>query len=479
MNAPDEKRTAEECSHLTGNVNDDVEAADNMLLDADIGPRSMDMGAVTSLKIPTSFRPFLPFCVYITLSSAGPTMVNTIIPDQTEKYYGSYSEASFYNGLFQSVAAVFGLFLGGVFGRASDVFGRKIVLLISAFVSAFPYAFQCIFEEHNPWPFLITRNLCIAMGATQVGNVSIGFMVAADLFNEGERLAPLILYVTMIFVGLVFAPLPGVIGLSMWQTSVMGSVITLSALIHVWMFFDETLPPARRSVMRWKDLENPLTPLRFVCRSALLLTFVAIDFSQFFPFYATSAIMLFYLTDRIHDFTHTDNGTVMMILAFASILNIVVVMPVLMKFLRPITIVYIGFVCLMLQNVAYMLATTKVVAFAIIGPLSGMGFVAMPLLTQMISVAVPSNEQGVTFGTLGAVKGLSIVLGPIVGAGAFSVGRYHLNFIELPFAINLIIAAGGLTVALVFLRPLLNQAEARTAQKNVWPAGGDSDRVAK
>jgi MFS family permease len=165
--------------------------------------------------------------------------------------------------------------------------------------------------------------------------------------------------------------------------------------------------------------------------------------------------MLYYLTDKIPNFDSADNGIVMSTLGGGFMVTVLVVLPLCVKHMRPVNTITIGLLSVVIQSALFMTVETKWVAYAFIGPVSSLIFAVLPLVSQMVSVSVPLNEQGITLGTLAAVKGLATVSGPITASVLFSVGRYHVDFIQLPFVANAVVGLIGVAVAQFLLRPLL------------------------
>lgn len=420
--------------------------------------------AMTSFKRPPSLKPIIPVCVYIVLSCAGPSIVMPILPGQRKSYFSSDADAALWSSLFESVAAVCGLFLGGLFGLASDAFGRKKILIISCVVAFIPYPFQLYFQASNPWPFLALSNLCVAMGATQVGNAAIGFSIIADLFEKDVRLLPTIIYTMMYFVGLLFAPLPSLLHLDDFVTCVIANVILLGALVFVIVFFDETLPEERRKAIELRELENPLGPLRYIFKNKYLCAFAILAFCFMFPFYSGAAIDLYYFNKRIPSFDSTLNGALLASMAVWFLIAAFTLLPFLTRRLSPANVVLIGICSALFNSAAHCLMTRAWEPFVFLSPTNALVFLVMPLMSQMVSVTVSQNEQGVTLGTIAAVKGTATVLGPVAGSLLFSAGQYRMgegrSFIELPYVVNSFVCVCGIFVIVLLLKPAMRAREA-------------------
>jgi MFS transporter, DHA1 family, tetracycline resistance protein len=441
----------------------------------DVGPKSIidevveetpnnfaeENAAMTSFKRPASLKPMIPICVYIILSAAAPAMVLPIIPAQRTAYFGSDTTAMIWGSAFDSANALIGMFTGGLVGLASDAYGRKLVVLVSAFEGCIAMAVFLIFGADNPWPYIVVGNIACVIGSTKIGNAALGFMVVADLFEKECRLLPTLIYVVSLFTGFVCAPIPSALGLSSTTTGILSTSITLFVLIYVWLFFEETLPEDKRKKVSIKDLENPLVPLKFVFRSRYLSSFAILGATFMFPFYVSTGINMYYLKDKLGTFTNTDNGLLMATMSVAGILLLIFVLPVLTRRVHPEHIVLAGMLSMTLNAVLFCLVAEPWQVFSFLSTTEAFTFIAITMMSQMVSVTVPQNEQGVVNGTIAALKEIATVTGPILGSLLYSLGKYHIDrehpFIELPYVLSACVCLFGVGVIVCVLKPEINR----------------------
>lgn len=413
--------------------------------------------AMTSFKRPPSLKPMIPICVYIILSAAGPSMVFPLLPKMRTNYFGGDTDAVLWSSICDSSNALVGMFTGGLVGLASDAYGRKLILLVSAFEGCAAMAVQLIFGENNPWPYLVAGNFCCVIGSTKIGNAAVGLMVLADLFEKDCRLLPTLIYIIALFAGVVAAPIPSALGLSYTATGIVATSITFFVLVYVWLFFDETLPPEKRKRINIKDLENPLVPLKFVFRQRYLASFALLGTTFMFPFYVSTGINLYYLEDKLGSFSDTDNGLLMSTMALTGILLLIFALPVLTRHMKPENIVLGGMLSLTANAVLYCVVAKAWQAFAFLSTTESVAFIAMTMMAQMVSVTVPQNEQGVVNGTISALKEIATIAGPILGSLLFSLGKYHIDrehpIIELPYMLSALVCLCGVGVIMFLLKP--------------------------
>lgn len=96
----------------------------------------------------------------------------------------------------------------------------------------------------NPWPFLVVSNMSSIIGSTKVGNAAMCFMVIADVFEKDCRLVPTIIFIITVFGGVIPGVLPGTLGMSPSDVTLMALIISLQCFCLC------TSLSARRSQLR-------------------------------------------------------------------------------------------------------------------------------------------------------------------------------------------------------------------------------------
>lgn len=424
--------------------------------------------AMTSLKWPPSLRPMAPIVIYMILSAAGPMMIFTMLPQMRKSYFGgSDAKAALWTSVFDAANAAVGLFTSGLVGLAADAYGRRIIMLVSAFQSFAVMFILWYFGEANPWPYIAVGNTASLLGSSRIGNAAVCSMVIADVFDKDCRLLPMIIFMVTIFLGVVPAVVPSVLGLSAQTTATVSMSITLFVLVYVWLFWEETLPVESRKRIKASELQNPLIPLKFVLKQPFLATFAALAITFLFPFYLSAGISVYYLDDKLGYFSPAENGALGASVAVATVICIVALLPILTRFFRPENIVLMGMISITLNSVLYCCISESWQMYVFFPPTEAFAFATMTLMSQMVSVVVPQNEQGVVNGTFVAFKELAIITGPICGALLYSVGKEHLGsfeFIELPYILNIAVGVCGIGVCVFALKPEIKRRRMITRQ---------------
>lgn len=413
-----------------------------------------------TFRKPASLKPLIPLLVYVIFTAAGCSVIFPLLPRQRDRYFGSDTNAAFWKGVVDASAAAIGMFSGGVIGLASDRYGRRIVLLASCCIATLNACTQVAFSSVNPWPFLITDNLCTVIGSTKVGNAAVGFMVVADLFEPQERMLPMIVYVIALSLGVVFSPVPSALNMTDEAVAITSALVLLAVFVYVVLFFEETLPPHKRREISTSDIKNPLVPLRRVFADRYLLSFALLSISFMYPFYLGTTVSLYYLDEKFTSFSNTDNGAVTAMMAVFVVVLLILALPPLLKRMHPENVVLIGMLGMLLNAVAYCVVSAPWQVFALVPVTEATAFVGITVMSQMVSVAVSPEEQGVVNGTIAAIKEVGTILGPIGGSLLFSVGRYHMGslgpFIQLPFVSSIAFSLIGVGVIVLMLKPLIS-----------------------
>ena len=418
------------------------------------------VAASSSFKLPKNIWPLIPVLIYMFLAALSPWIVDPTLPGIRKAYFGDSTKAALWSGIFESFFSFVGLFTGGMFGRLSDSHGRWVVLGLNAFMITTPLALHCIFMKSTVWPFLATQFVVYAFGSTPMGNPALGFSIVSDLFEPFERLIPLSLFVTSFFLGMSGSAIPSIFHLDNQQIAIVGVCLAASAQLFAFFGVKESLPVEKRNRLEIKELfQNPLVPLRFVYTSRYLRAFTALSFCLTLPLYVAMSINLYYLEDRIKGFGSSDNAMLLTSAGVSYIILSYTALPLGLKILSPPTLICIAAAVAVVNNILFFVIREKWQVFALLGPTMAMSFFTVPIVTQLVTSTLKPNERGIALGTMASVKGLANSIGPILGAAAYSVGTNQLGFRALPYCISLTVSVVGFLVALLIVRPVVNEME--------------------
>ena len=307
-----------------------------------------------------------------------------------------------------------------IWGRVSDTWGRRKVILIGLFgytigtvlfASVFQAALMGFFIPTTAFICLTIARVTNAavMAATQPA--STAYM--ADITDIGTRTKGMGQIGAANNLGAILGPaIGGVLAAYTLLTPIwFSAVVTLIAAIAVMM----VLPPAPRQVMKTK-------PPRLKYTDRRILPFVFVGIFMFMGFAIVQQTMAFRFQD-ILSLTATETAQVvgvgMMLSAFFSLMAQMLVLPRLN--VQPFTLLKIAMPILMAAFLMMAMGDTRLVlttAMAIQG--FGMGL-AGPGFMSGASLAVSQEEQGSVAGVANSCGPLGFTIGPLLGTILYSI----------------------------------------------------------
>ncbi|KAK6177910.1 hypothetical protein SNE40_012779 [Patella caerulea] len=175
-----------------------------------------------------------------------------------------------FGGLIGSLFSYLNFLSAPVIGAASDIYGRKPLMLLSMVGVAASYALWAV--SSNFTLFVLAR----IIGGISKGNVSLSTAIVTDVSTPEKRGKGMAWIGVAFSVGFVFGPTIGAI-FSIYGKSSGGSIFLLPALfaltlaigdiLFVYLFLEETLPESKRNkktrLSSASDYVNPLKLFRF------------------------------------------------------------------------------------------------------------------------------------------------------------------------------------------------------------------------
>ncbi len=380
--------------------------------------------------------------------------------------YGEYFHASRLTlGLLMAAFSAMQFVFAPVWGRVSDVIGRRPVLLFGLLSTAGCYALFGFASQLPPdqlwlgqsavfWLF-VARILGGIAGAT----IPTAQAVIADITPPERRAQGMALVGAAFGIGFTFGPLIGAAFVSSdphappsaWP-GIVAALLSVAAFVFAWVRLPETRPPtpqagAHRSWLDWSMLNRALARPRL--RNTLLATFVTVfAFAQFESTLALLTAALG-LSERANFLVF---GVIGLLLA---IFQGAVIRPMLARY-SEYTMARLGTttlaVALLLLGAAAMSTSIWTVVATL--PLVVFGFSAVtPSLQSLLSRAVSAHEQGETLGLGQSISALSRIAGPVAGIGLFdNVERFRPYWC----------AAGLMLVAIVLVSALRDDPDSVT-----------------
>lgn len=368
----------------------------------------------------------------IFLIGLGLTIVNPVIPFMVEQYTKNTQQQATMVTLLSAIYA-FSMFLAApMLGALSDRFGRKIILIISLFGSAFGYY---LFGFGGAlWILFLGR---IIEGLTG-GEISAILAYFADLTPIESRTKYFGWISATVGIGTAAGPLIGGF-LAQYGPAIplyVASFLSLSNAVYGYFFMPESLTKRERTRNLSLQQINPFKQLQlvFTFRSVkwLLITvfLIWLPNGSFQAIFAQFSIDTFHLSPIIIGFTFSLIGIMDI---FAQLL----IMPILLKFWRENQIITMGIISEMIGYSVIILSAfySSIPCFIIGMVFFGLGdAIFSPSYNGLISTYASKEDQGKIQGASQSIQALARVIGPMIG------GQLYANFHHtMPFIIGFIL----------------------------------------
>ena len=330
----------------------------------------------------------------------------------TELVGGNERSASYYVGLFGTLWALMQFFSSPIIGALSDQFGRRPILLVSAFGLGLDFILLAL--APTLWWLLVGR---VITGIT-AASFSTAQAYLADVTPVEKRTAAFGLFGAAFGVGFVLGPIVGgLLGeidlrLPFWVSA----ALTLTNWLYGFFVLPESLPPEKRSPFSWARA-NPLGSLRLLLSAKGLLPMATILFFYQLAHLSFQNVFVLY-TGHYFQWTPKQVG---LTLGTVGILNMIVqgglVRPANKTFGERV-LVFVGLTGGIIGFAAYAIAGNgntfyySTILFAL------MGFF-QSAINGVMSSRIGPLDQGRLSGANSSIIGLSGMIGPSLYAAVF------------------------------------------------------------
>ena len=339
---------------------------------------------------------------------------------------------------------------GPTLGNLSDAYGRRPLLLIAVFGLGCDYLIVAL-APNTMWLFL-GRILSGVCGASYV----IANAYIADITKPQDRAKAFGMMGAAFGLGFVIGPvIGGLLGTFGPRVPFFAaSAISLINFVYGYFILPETLARENRRAFTWSRA-NPLGALKIfrqykqvmpLCILLGLFFFATSVYPATWPFWATAKF-------------GWGSGLIGLTLAvFGSAMAFTqgVLTGPLVKRFGERNLVFVGFLGAMIAALGLTLAPSLIFVLAILIVNAPEGFVN-PMVSAMLSKAVPENAQGELQGGLSSIMNIATMIGTVFFSLAFSYFTRPNPYLVSPSA-GFIIAAGLLLVGLVYFALLSRKA---------------------
>ncbi|CAG9853525.1 unnamed protein product [Phyllotreta striolata] len=352
---------------------------------------------------------FLEFFAWGLLTMPLITVLNDTFPEH----------AFLMNGLIMGIKGILSFLSAPLVGALSDVWGRKLFLLITVFFTCIPIPLMTI---NTFWFFAM-----ISISGVFAVTFSVVFAYVADVTDERERSMAYGLVSGTFAASMVISPALGAYLMERWSVSLVVALATAVASLDVFFILvavPESLPEkVRASPISWEQAD-PFSALRNVGQDPTILLLCIAVFLSYLPEAGQYSCIFMYLKLVM-------GWSDPMVAVFVGLVGLMAVIAqlnlgLLIKNLGSKHTIMLGLVFEMLQLLWYGFGTTTWMMWGA-GVLASMSSITYPAISAFVSVHSTPDRQGVVQGMVTGMRGLCNGLGPAMFGVVFYMFHVDLN----------------------------------------------------
>ena len=347
--------------------------------------------------------------VFIDLLGFG--VVIPIIPSYAEHGFGA---SDFIIGLLVASFSFAQLLFTPIWGRLSDQYGRRPILLFGLFLTVIAYV---LFGLANSLSLLFASRLLAGIGGA---NISAAQAYIADVTKPEERAKGMGLIGAAFGLGFVFGPFIGgvLVGFGYSVPGFAAAALSLMALITALLALPESLnreDPSAERVASHLNLRMLANALRGPRIGMLLLLFFLITFG-YANIYATFPM----ISTRQFGFSDREVGYLFGFIGIIGALTQGLLIRALSTRIEERVLFLVGALLTMIGLTCIPFSTSTMPLLAILAVLSVGTGIMTPSCLSLISRYSDPTQQGSILGVNQSLGALGRVLGPVWGAFVFA-----------------------------------------------------------
>ncbi|EDW95153.2 uncharacterized protein Dyak_GE19692 [Drosophila yakuba] len=323
------------------------------------------------------------------------------------------------NGLVMGVKGILSFLSAPLIGALSDMYGRKVLLLITVIFTCLPIPMMTI----DNWWFFVISSTSGVLGVS----FSVVFAYVADVTTKDERSRSYGLVSATFAASLVIAPFLGNLIMDLYGINAVVLVATLVSTTNV-MFVLVAVPESllrnvRSTGLSWKQAD-PFLALRRVGSDPNILLLCIVVFMFLLPEAGEYSSVPAYLKLTI-GFEFKELSTLVALMAILSI-SINLTLGSLVKTLGAKKVIILGLLLELLQLILYATGHEKWQMW-LAGNVAALSSITFPAVSFYVSLYTDDETQGAVQGMITGMSGLCSGLGPALFGIVFYLSDMDLS----------------------------------------------------
>lgn len=326
------------------------------------------------------------------------------------------------NGLIQGLKGILSFLSAPLIGAMSDIWGRKVFLLITVFFTCLPIPLMRI---NTMWYFAM-----ISISGLFAVTFSVVFAYVADVTDESNRTTAYGLVSATFAASLITSPALGSYLSKFYDENfviALATAIAVFDLFFILVAVPESLPEKLREKNKsitWENID-PFKSLKVVFADRTITLLCITVFLSYLPEAGQYSCFFVYLK-LIVGFTQDQVAYFIAYVGILSCFAQAVLLVIIIKYFGSRQSIIIGLAFQAAQLVAYGFAAQSwLIWFS--GLLAAISSIGYPAISAYISNQSHADQQGVSQGMITGIRGLCNGIGPAMYGFVFWIFRVNLN----------------------------------------------------
>jgi DHA1 family tetracycline resistance protein-like MFS transporter len=328
--------------------------------------------------------------------------------------HGNMSRASEYMGAFVTTWALMQFFFSPILGMLSDRYGRRPVVLLSNFGLGLDYIVMALAPTVG-WLFLGRVLSGITSSSMPTANAYI-----SDVTPPEKRAKAFGIFGAAFGIGFILGPaIGGWLGaisprLPFW---VAAGFSLLNATYGLFVLPESLAPEKRQTELRWKSA-NPVGALKLLRSHHELFGLAIVNFLGYLAHEVYATVYVLYVTYR-YGWNEKQIGTSLAVVGITSMIVAAGLVGPFVKWVGERNSLFTG---LFLGGLGFFLFGYATVGWIFMLSIAINAFwsLATPPSQSMMTRRVSASEQGELQGAIGSMRGVAMIVGPLMFSFVFS-----------------------------------------------------------